>query len=131
MYAQQRSNRLAVLRLSARCEIQCVQSLSFPAVGFLFHLALQLVSAFGRVKDSSQPETVLETHRGCESRAVRQDACLDKPPHGNEQRARERDHPDAAESATAVAKALRSQPQAISIAMARMWELPALAMPRS
>jgi hypothetical protein len=49
---------------------------------------------------------LLETHRGFESRAVRQDSCLDKPPQGNEQLARESDDPYPAESATAVAKAL-------------------------
>ena len=55
---------------------------------------------------TSRPSLLLETHRGFESRAVRQDSCLDKPPQGNEQLARQSDNPDPAESATAVAKVL-------------------------
>jgi hypothetical protein len=54
-----------------------------------------------------RPSLRLETHHSFESRAVRQDSGLDKPPHGNEQLACSSDDPEPAESATAVAKARR------------------------
>ena len=49
---------------------------------------------------------VLEMHGSFEGSAVRQDPCLDKPPQGNEQLARQRDNPYPAQAATPVAKLL-------------------------
>src|SRR5882724_4425972 len=53
-----------------------------------------------------RPPMLLETHGGFESRTVRQDAGLDKPPQGNEQLARQSNNPYPAKPATAAAKAL-------------------------
>jgi hypothetical protein len=52
------------------------------------------------------PSGFLAMHGSFEGGAVRQDTCLDTPPQGKAPLARQRDHPDPAESATAVANAL-------------------------